>query len=85
MKCTHSIPGPHGVRLEIDDSDPHTPAMVYGRRNGRNYSSTYHCALDNGIEDEIDLTREQLEALEGHADAVDAAYTKARAGHPDYA
>lgn len=81
---TIRIKGPHSVKLVINDGDPDTPAMVYGTINGRQHSSTYHCALDNGIDDAIDLTASQLAELETHEDAVNAAYATARANHPEY-
>lgn len=85
MPRTIRIPGPNSIRLVLDATNAHTPAMVYGRTGGREYSATYSCAMDNGIEEMIELTRAQAEMLATYEDEVDALTTKARAGHPDYA
>ncbi len=84
MAKTIHISGPHDIRLVLDEADPYTPAMVCGTFRGRKYSSTYDCAMDNGIEGMFDLTPAQYRELDKHRGAVDAAYDKARADHPDY-
>jgi hypothetical protein len=73
------IHGPHGITLVLDPTDPDTPAMVYGRAAGHEYSSTYDCAIGTGeIDDAVTLTEEQVTWLEHQSDRVDLAYTLAR-------
>jgi hypothetical protein len=71
-----SIPGPNLVKLVLDTTDPHTPAMVYAGKPTRwvkdglgPYSSTYWLTMDLGIvDDQVELTVQELEALRAKED-----------------
>jgi hypothetical protein len=81
----HKLNGPGGIWLEIDDQDEATPALVCGRLDGVEYSSTYDCAMGTGfIEDEIELTRGMVSWLESEADTVEEAFETARKDSPNY-
>jgi hypothetical protein len=78
-----TLKGPTGLLLVIDDTNSHTPVMVYDRT--KRHSSTYHCAVDTWtLDSHIALTDEQVEWLGSHEDSVDKAFNTARAGNPDY-
>lgn len=71
------------IKLVIDYSDPATPAMVE-TRDGK-YSSTYNFAIDQEcIDDELMLTRSEIDALLDHQKEVDEAYAIARKDDPEY-
>lgn len=82
------VPGPNNVKLVLDKEDEATPAMVYAgppRRFSRDvlgqYSSTYDCATGEGaVDDEISLTRAQLQFLQSAAISaqVEETYEAAR-------
>ncbi len=80
------VVGPDGVTLVLDHEDFATPAMVYIKGKS-DASATWDCAVDNG---ELmgmfptPLTEEQINWLNGYADAVETAYASARAGMREY-
>ena len=82
------------LRLVIDTSNADTPAMVeYGNGRVPSHSSTYSCAMGEGellsnnysrLEGDYTLSIAQYAWLEKYEDEVDAAYTEARKGMPEY-
>lgn len=71
------------LKLVIDTADSDTPAMVYAK--GESLSSSYDCATAEGtVDDEYQLSEAELNWLESYRDSVEAAFSEARKGNPDY-
>lgn len=77
--------GPGGIVIDINSTDPDTPALVWDSVR-RRYSSTYQCATEQGgIEDAPEnLSTTQLDWLATFSDQVDRAFEIARRGMKQY-
>jgi len=84
----YKVPGPNNVILVIDLEDADTPAMIFAgkakqwSRDGLGpFSSTYHCAVGEGVvDDQVVLTSAQMDFLESERveAIVETAYEVAR-------
>lgn len=72
----------HDLKLVLDVTNPHTPAMVEMKLGGFTYSATYDVAVGmgelSGYDGEIALTNHQLEWLDTLASDVEEVFEMAR-------
>lgn len=78
--------GPGGVVIQIDVTDPDTPALIWDSIK-KCHSATYDCGMGTGelgCGDGPQLTERQLDWLAQFEDQVNNAYEWARKDLPEY-
>ena len=82
-----TLTGPCGIYVELDTSDPHTPAMVYSKHN-RDVSASWDCATGEGClsgrQGDMEIHPSALDWLNALSDEVEEVFEEARKDHPDY-
>lgn len=76
-----TLKGPSGIKLLLDTDDSATPAIV---EHGR-LSSTYDCAMATEmIDNQYELSVDQLKWLDNHYEEVEETIYEARQDCDDY-